>query len=214
MRLLLTQHTPILSESQGRYAEDLAAALRAAGHDARVLLADVAAAQDEPLVRRVRCGSAAGAEVPFGPPDFKPADAESPAFEAISEDQLTLYRDALRRALDAEVAAFDPHVIHCQHVWVQAQLSLETGVPYVITAWGPELDACQADERYCWIAEQAAENASRIFAADEPLRQRVLGAFEGIRKRTLLTPAIQDPATAVAELIPLYEDVLRNRFNE
>ena len=41
--------------------------------------------------------------------------------------------------LDAQIDRFDPHVIHAQHIWVQGQLALETGVPYVLNAWGPEL---------------------------------------------------------------------------
>ncbi len=72
------------------------------------------------------------------------------------------------------------------------------------------------------LAEQAAENASRILVADDAVRQRVTTLFESVAERTLLMPEQWEPAAqqpddaALAaigrDLHALYEKVLVERF--
>jgi hypothetical protein len=94
-------------------------------------------------------------------------------------------------------------------------------VPYVLNAWGVELDEGRADERYRTLAAQAAENAGRILVADPALAQQVVELFEIAPERTLVMPPEWTPSDAGnspasgqrgASLAALYQTVYDERF--
>lgn len=225
MRVLLTHHFPLKQSEAGWAVWNWAAALAAGGDEVRLLVVDRRHHFGEPLViERVVCGDDPNADLTFGLPRFSgPDDADDgPLFSSLSMIQLAQYRQCLRRRLDAQISQFDPHVIHAQHVWVLGQLALESGVPYMLTAWGPELVDYRTDERYRALAEQAAENACRILAADPMAKRQMDVAFETVADRTVLMPEelrlVQPTATDAAraaagrKLHALYCETLDERF--
>ncbi len=225
MRILLTHHSPLRQSPTGWLVWQWAVGLSAHGHQVRLLIADDEHRFGEPLaVDRVVCGNDPNADLVFGLPRFSTqVDAsDRPAFASLSDADLALYRDCLRRRLDTQVLHFDPHVIHAQHVWILGQLALESGVPYVLNAWDAELVEYEQDVRYRPLAEQAAENASRILVADEATRRRVETLFEFPAERAVLMPdewnqrgpdtSAADLAATAAGLHALYEAVLAERF--
>jgi Glycosyl transferase 4-like domain len=225
MRVLLTHHFPLSQPETGPLVQRWATALESAGHEVRLLVVDDQHRFGETLtIERVVCGSDPNADLTFPLPRFStPMDEQGGmAFSALSDVQLAKYRERLRRRLDAQILRFDPHLIHTQHVWLLGQLALETGVPYVMSAWGPELVDSQTDARFGTLAEQAAENAGRILAVDEATKQRVDSLFPAAAERTLLMPEalrLSGPsdsddarATAAGALAKLYRTVLDERF--
>lgn len=205
MRVLLTNHVPLHGSVTGTYTHDLAVGLQRAGHEVRVLVLDDRAGRaeresglgragdDEPFaVRRVVCkpGDAA-ADLPFAFPCFTAHPRSSQSFYALSDEQIARYRDVLRRCLDEEISAFDPQVVHAQHIGLLGHLALEAGVPYVLSATGSDLLAYAADERYRRFAEEAAENAGRILAHSNDTRRQVLATFDVPEERVeTLYPAV------------------------
>ena len=186
MRVLLTNHFPLHGSGSGTYTHDLAVGLQQAGHKVRVLVlddhaeGDGRAGGDEPFpVRRVvGKPSDATADLPFGIPCFTSHPRSDRSFYTLSDDQIAQYRQVLRRHLDEQISAFDPQVVHSQHIWILGHLALEAGVPYVLSATGSDLLGYAADERYRRFAEEAAENAGRILAASDYTRRRVLATFD------------------------------------
>lgn len=221
MRVVLLHHFPLEHDSAGSLVRQWAADLTAAGHSVRLLVVDRRGSASEGAIERVTCSpDDAAADLPFAVPMFGPPPSGS-TFRGLTDEQLSAYRDVQRDRLDAIIAEFDPHVIHGQHVWVQGQLALETGVPYLLNAWGEELEEGLADERYHTLAAQAAENAGRILVADAALAQRVVELFEIAPERTLVMPADWTPADAGsgpaneqrgAALAALYHRVYDERF--
>src|SRR5262249_16411445 len=80
---------------------------------------------------------------------------------------------ALRRALDEEIVAFDPQIIHCEQLWLFGHLALESGVPYVLVVHDEELVEASRDARYERLAQEAAENAGRIVVPRAGLAEKV-----------------------------------------
>jgi hypothetical protein len=189
----------------------LARALQADEHEVRIIAVGKSPSLPDLQVRSIACRGENGSGIPFDVPWFGIEPEGELTFERLSADEFTVYRDRLRRDLDAEVEAFDPQIIHAQHVWLWAQLALETGVPYVVNAWGPEFVSRARDERYRPLADQAAENASRLFVPDEHVRREVLNTFEDLAQRTILLPTIADGAL-VGSLMQHYLTVLEDRF--
>jgi hypothetical protein len=190
MRVLVTHHLPFNGTASGRLSYELAAALQAAGHEVRCLIVDMVREGTEPFpVRRVCCRAGdPTADLNFDAPSFASETRGRQTFESLTDPQLAAYREAFRRLLDREVDRFDPHMIHAQHIWVQGQLALETGVSYLLSAWGAELKSYAADPRYRPLADQAAENAGKILVSTESQRDRVLELFESAADRTLVVP--------------------------
>jgi hypothetical protein len=224
MRILLAHHFPLGQSVTGRIVELWAEALVAAGDEVRLLVVDEAHRFGQSLaIERVVCGDDPNADLTFPLPRFSTPAEPNPhqLFSSLSSGQLAQYRECLRRRLDRQVMRFDPHIIHAQHVWVLGQLALETGVPYVLNAWGPELVDAQADARYRDLAEQAAENAGLILAPDTAVKRQVETMFDRAADHTALMNGvllahelIDDDARrqAAAQLHALYQAVLDARF--
>jgi len=210
MRILLIDHVPLHATAVGSQTLALAHGLCAAGHEVRVLTVDVAhQGQEDFPVRRVVCRrDEASADLPFDVPCFTPLAYSRQTFQDLSDDELAAYREAIRDALDEEIAVFDPRMIHCQHIWVGGHLALETGVPYVLTAFADELAALRDDTRYCRLAQEAAENAGRILVESDALRGEVLEACGGLEDRVLV---VGEPY-AVEQLVAIYQQVADERF--
>jgi hypothetical protein len=186
-----------------------------------VLLVDAQRGDASGDCDRVVCHSGdASADLPFDVPRFDAELANTTTFKQLSDQQLHQYRDHLRRRLDRHVDQFNPHVIHVQYVGVWGQLAVETGVPYVVSAWGPELAASELDARYAPLAEQAAANAGRILVADEATLRRLSERFELDPERALVAPqelGMSAPEHAAAEraadvLAPIYQSLLDELF--
>jgi len=133
--------------------------------------------------------------------------------------QLKLTITALRQALDAEIDAFDPHIVHVQPIWVLAHLALEAGAPYVLTASGAELPVYRLDPRFRRLAEEAAENAGRIVATSESARAETIAAFGDLDDRVVTLPpelaaGNASPAVMAQWLVEIYRQVSNDRFGD
>ena len=204
MRILLVNQGPLRGAESGLPFGALSGALAASGHELRRLAVD----SQEPggdLVPTRRLSSQSG--------DPKLAVP----MNELSDQQLTAHRDLLRQALDAEIDAFDPHIVHVQPIGVLAHLALEAGAPYVLTASGAELPVDRLDPRFRRLTEEAAENAGRIIALTEDIRMRMIAAFGDLDGRVVALPAeLNSNAAPQAEsanwLTEIYRQVLTDRF--
>ncbi len=221
MRILLLHHFPLREPPLGALVSRWSRALVAAGCDVRLLTVDNRREPDEvPRVDRVVCSaSEPAAELPFELPRFANdlSGGSANTFSHLSDAELAQYRHVLRRRLDDQVVSFNPHLIHAQHAWIMAQLALESGVPYLVNVWGPELDAAQEDNRYSDLAEQAAVNAACILCPDPATLDRVTQRLEPDPQRAIVAPAAlqadaQDSPREVADdLLRLYQAVVEAR---
>jgi hypothetical protein len=233
MRILFMHHFPLRHSEAGTWVRRWALALAAAGHESRCLVVD---SDDNKVSDENKCDALETvritcrpddptAELPFEMPNFSEASPTPTlsTFAALSDRQLALYRERTRRRLDDLIESFNPHVIHSQHVWVQGQLALETGVPYVLNAWGPELIDYASDERYRRLADQAAENAGRILVPNAMLLHQLVTLFESAAERTQImsaelhlteSPSPAEQGQAAADLQAIYQTVLVERFGD
>jgi glycosyltransferase involved in cell wall biosynthesis len=222
MRILLTSHLPLEGSATGRSTFDLACGLRAAGHEVECLVVDRGAGgRPEPgvrvrqnseaevhalppktdefgcasglAVRRVSCRQGdRRADLAWDFPCFFSHPRTCQTFGQLTDRQIGEYRSKLRRRLDQSVEAFNPHIIHCQHLWLWAHLALESGVPYAVTAQGPELRVWREDPRYQGLVEQAAENSGRILVGSRLVRDEVHSTFRAVADLVELAPTPLD----------------------
>jgi hypothetical protein len=211
---------PLDGSPQGEITRDLARGLLLAGHQVRCLVVDDVRHGNEEfgsLVRRIVCRrDPAGADLPFEFPCFTSHPRSTQLFSALNDAQVAQYREVLRLALDDEVDEFNPHIVHCQHVWIFGHLALEAGVPYVLSTDGSELPMLSVDQRYARLAQEAAENAGRLIVSDEKLGAQIVKAFGDLDGRVLKldvdTTSDHARQNWIDNLLAVYHQVLTDRF--
>ena len=174
MRILLTSHFPLAHLGSGSFVRDLGVGLVKVGNQVECLCTGTQHTTAEHFpVETLICSSDDGsADLPFDSPDFLHRGTSKLTFSQLADNQISQYREVFRRRLDLLVDGFNPDVIHGQHIGLQGELILETGVPYVLTAYWSELVTFNDDARIRALAVQAAENAGRILVGSEWLRDR------------------------------------------
>ncbi len=177
MRVLLTSHLPLRRGIAGARLAWLREQLSSA-HEIRVV--QCGPSRDVPDdVRVVVCSSKdPTADLPFDVPVMKWELTASPSFNALSNAQLAAYREAFRAAIDTEIEHFNPQVVHIQHLWIDGHLVLESGAPYVVSAYAGELATADADARFLRYVQETAENAGKILVADAAIRNQLANRFD------------------------------------
>jgi hypothetical protein len=213
MRILLANHVPFDAPEAGPQTRRLADRWHEAGEHVRCLIVDrMEHDDDEHLVRRVLCrADDAQAELPFDVPCMTQG-SHGVWFGDLTDQQLAQYREALRQAMDDEIAQFDPQVIHIQHVGLLGQLALEAGVPYLLVTYGLESTIYHADPRFRRLADEAAENAGRIVAVNEAVRRDAIATFGQLDGRIVSLPFAELDSVPLDFFRGLYRAVLAERF--
>ncbi len=219
LRVLLTSHEPFGQGPGGQEVLRLARGLSRWDHQVRVLLADASdqqAAWESRFtfsVRRVTCRSEdPKADVPIRLPSFEPGP-QGMSFGRLSEGQWQMYEERFRQAMQEELQTFDPQVIHCQYAWIHARLALETGLPYVVSVWGPELETAKQDGRFQKLVEQSMMGAARLLVPDPGLAYRLPAEARRTPGRVIAAPFhLEEEASLGARMGELYLSALEAWF--
>ena len=202
MRFLLLHHYWRVGTPSVDACARIAVALSQAGHEVRVLaLGDCEAAPPPPAWLTIVPFDDSLALGPMtvapnsAPPRFAGEPGPGLMFIELSDEQLAIYRARLRSILDQQIDGFNPHLIHAHHLWVWAQLALETGAPYVVLTQPDEFEEQAIDDhRFRELALQAAENATYLFVASEQAAARVAELYGELETPvTMLPPEAELP---------------------
>ncbi|QGJ70811.1 Hypothetical protein PBC10988_25090 [Planctomycetales bacterium 10988] len=177
MRILLTNHLPLSAGRSGEQMELLAKGLLREGHQVKCFVIDRHESSNGPLGYQLDPGHLESLFLGYDPPTLCSSSFSSQLFFDLSDEQIAQYRGISRQSLNRLVDAFDPQIIHTQHLWVQGSLVLETGIPYLVSAQPEDLSGTESDPRFRQWADQGAENAGRIIASEQYLASAVRQRF-------------------------------------
>ena len=152
MRVLLMNHFPLQGSGSGVYTVNIARALVRKGHEVCIIMPEneVLAELDVDGIRLhpVYFDSCSADALDFDFPCFTTHPRSVMTFDELNNAQVAAYEGAFRAAIEDEIAAFDPDVIHCGHIWLQASYAADYGIPLIITAHGTDLIGFQKSERF------------------------------------------------------------------
>ena len=112
-------------------------------------------------------------------PDPNPTNFDdAPTFRDIEQPQLDLYIDSFGERLDEVVAAFQPDVIECQHIWAMPYAVAERGLDFIVCAHHSDQMGFAYDERIRPYATRAARDAAFLFAITESNREEIIEYYE------------------------------------
>lgn len=166
MRVLLMNHFPLQGSGSGVYTVNIAHALVRKGHEVCIIMPEneVLAELDVDGIRLhpVYFDSCSADALDFDFPCFTTHPRSVMTFYELDDAQVAAYEGAFRAAIEDEIAAFDPDVIHCGHIWLQASYAADYGIPLIITAHGTDLIGFQKSERFREQARKAFDTADAI----------------------------------------------------
>lgn len=166
MRVLLMNHFPLQGSGSGVYTVNIARALVRKGHEVCIIMPEneVLAELDVDGIRLhpVYFDSCSADALDFDFPCFTTHPRSVMTFYELDNAQVAAYEGAFRAAIEDEIAAFDPDVIHCGHIWLQASYAADYGIPLIITAHGTDLIGFQKSERFREQARKAFDTANAI----------------------------------------------------
>ena len=166
MRVLLMNHFPLQGSGSWVYTVNIARALVRKGHEVCIIMPEneVLAELDVDGIRLhpVYFDSCSADALDFDFPCFTTHPRSVMTFYELDNAQVAAYEGAFRAAIEDEIAAFDPDVIHCGHIWLQASYAADYGIPLIITAHGTDLIGFQKSERFREQARKAFDTADAI----------------------------------------------------
>lgn len=166
MRVLLMNHFPLQGSGSGVYTVNIARALVRKGHEMCIIMPEneVLAELDVDGIRLhpVYFDSCSADALDFDFPCFTTHPRSVMTFYELDNAQVAAYEGVFRAAIEDEIAAFDPDVIHCGHIWLQASYAADYGIPLIITAHGTDLIGFQKSERFREQARKAFDTADAI----------------------------------------------------
>lgn len=166
MRVLLMNHFPLQGSGSGVYTVNIARALVRKGHEVCIIMPEneVLAELDVDGIRLhpVYFDSCSADALDFDFPCFTTHPRSVMTFYELDNAQVAAYEGSFRTAIEDEIAAFDPDVIHCGHIWLQASYAADYGIPLIITAHGTDLIGFQKSERFREQARKAFDTADAI----------------------------------------------------
>ena len=184
MNILLVNHFPLEGSGSGTYTKNLALQLVARGHKVCIIMpennpdyAHYDGMSLHPVMFTPAGGQAPSGALPFNFPCFTTHPASSTTFGSLSEEQLEAYIQAFRLALAQEVDAFQPDIIHSQHLWILSALAAEFNVPLVVTTHASDLMGYDK-----WLvlrdyANKAASASKKILCTSKKNEDAVLKTF-------------------------------------
>lgn len=166
MCVLLMNHFPLQGSGSGVYTVNIARALVRKGHEVCIIMPEneVLAELDVDGIRLhpVYFDSCSADALDFDFPCFTTHPRSVMTFYELDNAQVAAYEGVFRAAIEDEIAAFDPDVIHCGHIWLQASYAADYGIPLIITAHGTDLIGFQKSERFREQARKAFDTADAI----------------------------------------------------
>jgi glycosyltransferase involved in cell wall biosynthesis len=183
MRVLLTNHFPLEGSGSGIYTQNVARELCKKGHDALVITPAHEQQAGYPFdVRTILFTRSHQAEdnssrLPFNFPCFTTHPLSTTTYGDLSLDQRHAYVDAFCRATAEAVSAWQPDIIHAQHLWVTGYAAHATGTPYVATAHGTDLMGMRKYEKWQAIALEGAYYAYAIIVISKQVAKDTMAIF-------------------------------------
>ncbi len=191
MRILIINHFPLVGSGSGTYTRNVAVYLAKLGHEVCIIFPENQTEYEQlPNVKMhpvffTHKESIAGA-LPFNFPCFTSHPRSTTTFDDLSDVQFAGYVSAFEAAIQEEVTAFQPDIIHGQHVWVLAALGARTGIPTVITAHGTDLMGFQKWPRFQPYAEEAVALAKGIITISVDTDKLIHALLPASREKTYM----------------------------
>jgi glycosyltransferase involved in cell wall biosynthesis len=203
MKILLTNHFPLMGSGSGVYVANVARELAKAGHEVVALYPDTepaapgehAFSTDTILCPDPSRPAAKATDLSFPFPCFTTHPRSNRTFYALNDRELAEYLAVFESRIRSAADKAGVELIHAQHLWVTSALAVRTGRPCVVTCHGTDLLGYRAAHGLRHMAHESADGARRVVAVSESTAQEVRQIFNIGAGRLVALPSGVDGNT-------------------
>ncbi len=182
MKILLVSHFPLAGSGSGFYTKNIAKSLVNSGHSAYIIMPENTIDIEEMQGVRIKPvffkkDENINNQLPFNFPCFTTHPRSNITFSQLTDEQLEMYKDAFKKAIEEAIEEFKPDVIHCGHIWILSDIASKYNIPTIITSHETDLIGYNKWEEFHIYCEKAVERCSKIITISNSNNEQVLAAF-------------------------------------
>lgn len=191
MKILMINHFPLTGSGSGVYTMNIAKSLKNKGHEVCIIMPENISNYDKVDGIKLhpvffKNTEEIEGQLPFNFPCFTTHPRSILNFYDLTDEQIKMYVDAFKKAIDEEVREFKPDIIHGQHIWILSSLGADYGIPMVVTAHGTDLIGHNKDAKFHYYSNKAANEAKKIITISENNNDLVKKTFESAKDKTVM----------------------------
>lgn len=198
MKILIINHSPFIGSGSGIYTMNIAKSLREAGEDVRVITAanslefpDMGDIGIHPIFFKYK--DEVEGQIEFNVPCFDQYPTSDIVFYNMSKEQILIYENEFRKALEEELKNFKPDIIHTQHIWIWSSIATEYNVPTVITSHGSDMMGYDIDNSFGSYCIKAINECDKIITISKKNDEVVMKNFPEAKEKSVTLKNGYDP---------------------
>ena len=200
MKILLINHFPLTGSGSGVYTYNIAKSLAKLGNEVCIIFPENELVEaNEKIKLHPVYFNGVNNGIPFNFPCFTTHPRSTKTFYELTSNELNIYKDAFRKAIEEEIRDFQPDVIHSGHIWTLSNIAGDYNIPLVITAHGTDLIGFEKSDIYkedCYLAYEKAQKIITISKDNKNLVDNIFGS-----QKNELIPNGYDPEVFYPEVI-------------
>lgn len=198
MKILVINHSPFIGSGSGIYTMNIAKSLREAGEDVRVITAanslefpDMGDIGIHPIFFKYK--DEVEGQIEFNVPCFDQYPTSDIVFYNMSKEQILIYENEFRKALEEELKNFKPDIIHTQHIWIWSSIATEYDIPTVITSHGSDMMGYDIDNSFGSYCIKAINECDKIITISKKNDEVVIKNFPEAKEKSVTLKNGYDP---------------------
>lgn len=200
MKILLINHFPLTGSGSGVYTYNIAKSLAKLGNEVCIIFPENELVEaNEKIKLHPVYFNGVNNGIPFNFPCFTTHPRSTKTFYELTSNELNIYKDAFRKAIEKEIRDFQPDVIHSGHIWTLSNIAGDYNIPLVITAHGTDLIGFEKSSIFkedCYLAYEKAQKIITISKDNKNLVDNIFGS-----QKSELIPNGYDPEVFYPEVI-------------
>lgn len=188
MRVLLINHFPLTGSGSGVYTKNIADSLIKEGHEVCIIFPENQKISENEKIKYHPIYFKEEENLPnqldFNFPCFTTHPRSINTFYDLTENQLELYKNVFKDALEEEIEVFKPDIIHVGHIWILSEIASYYNMPVVITAHGTDLIGYEKTKRFRTYADNAAKKCKEIITISKENKLLVEKTFPFVKNKT------------------------------
>lgn len=191
IRILITNHFPLIGSGSGVYVANIAKKLINLGHKVCIIAPEntiegstLDGVKTHPVFFKYE--EKIEGQLPFNFPCFDPHPRSGESFYNFTDEQINLYMEAFDKAIKEEIEKFKPDIIHAQHIWLISNVVSKYDIPFIVTAHGSDLMGYNATDRFHKYCYPVIEKCKRIITISKENNEEVIKAYPKAKGKTTI----------------------------
>lgn len=181
MKVLLISHFPLAGSGSGFYTKNIAKSLVSLGHSVCIIMPEnttqiegIPGVELRPVF--FKKDEEIDGALPFNFPCFTTHPRSNLTYNDLSEEQLDIYKNVFKDAIQNAIKEFKPDIIHSGHIWILSDIATKFDIPTVITSHGTDIIGYNAWDEFRKYFINAIKGCSKIITISDSNNENVLKA--------------------------------------